>query len=193
MMKDRARTLFYSYMGVLLFLFVLKILGVKNLELMCENEVVIKICNFIDNTFMEDVVALLMYLFTNTLLLHCIFSTKKLVGKYKLFYIFNIIGEIIRLMFFEYIVITLFIDLLILIIIPTIFNKKLFFKSIIVVFISLIFQLISFFVKGISIYEHTIDNTLVAIIYSLDYFIMLFLLRDFFIDKIFRKENENNG
>lgn len=193
MMKDRARTLFYSYMGVLLFLFVLKILGVKNLELMCENEVVINICNFIDNTFMEDVVAFLMYLFTTTLIIQSIFSVKKFIGKQNLFYLFISIGEIIRLIFFDIAIVTVLIDFILLIVIPFVYNKKLILKSIVVAFIVFMFQLISFFVKEISIYEHTIDNTLTAIIYSLDYIIMLFLLRDFFIDLIFRKESKQNG
>lgn len=193
MMKDRARTLFYSYMGVLLFLFVLKILGVKNLELMCENEVVINICNFIDNTFMEDVVAFLMYLFTTTLIIQSIFSVKKFIGKQNLFYLFISIGEIIRLIFFDIAIVTVLIDFILLIVIPFVYNKKLILKSIVVAFIVFMFQLISFFVKEISIYEHTIDNTLTAVIYSLDYIIMLFLLRDFFIDLIFRKESKQNG
>ena len=190
MMKDRARTLFFSYIGVLLFLFVLKLLGYPGLALACENETVIDICDFVDRTFFKDVVSFLMYFITSVLNLQCIFSVKKFINKQRIIYIFIIIAQAIRLLFLTNAIIVLTVDILLLVILPTVFNKKLFIKAIIVDIIVVLFQLISFFVKEISIYKLTIDNTLVAVIYSLDYIIMLILLRDYFIDLIFRKEKK---
>lgn len=190
MMKDRARTLFYSYMGVLLFLFVLKLLGYPGLALACENETVIAICNYVEGTFLKDVVSFIMYFITTTLNLHCIFSTKKFVGKQKLFYLFIAISQIIRLIFVTNLILLLIVDIILIVILPIIFDRKLILKTLIVDGLVLIFQFISFFVKEISIYKSSIDNTLIAVVYSLDYIIMLVLLRDFFIDKLFRKEKK---
>jgi hypothetical protein len=149
-MKDRARTLFYSYMGVLLFLFVLKLLGYPGLALACENETVIAICNYVDNTFIKYICEFIMYMITNVLVLHSIFATKKFVNKQKLIYIFIAIGEIIRLIFVDKMYITLSVDIILLVIVPTIYDKKLFFKSLLVDSLVVLFQLISFFVKEIS-------------------------------------------
>lgn len=190
MMKDRARTLFYSYMGVLLFLFVLKLLGYPGLALACENETVITICNFIDGTFLKYICSSIMYFFTSLLTLQSVFSTKKFVGKQKLIYIFIIVAEIIRYLLLDYPQLLIFIDASLLFLLPIIYNRKLFLKSLIVNVLVILFQLISFFVKEISIYKIDIENTLIAVVYSLDYIIMLVLLRDYFIDLIFRKEKK---
>lgn len=190
MMKDRARTLFYSYMGVLLFLFVLKLLGYPGLALACENETVIAICNYVDNTFIKYILEFLMFLFTTTLLIQSIFCKNKFEGKEKFIYLFISVAEIIRLIFVQNMFVTLPIDIILVFIIPIIYNKKLFLNTIIVNLIVFGFQFLSFFVKEISIYKCDINNTLTAIIYSLDYIIMLLLLRDFLIDKIFNRKEK---
>lgn len=190
MMKDRARTLFYSYMGVLLFLFVLKLLGYPGLALACENETVIAICNYVEDTFIKYILSFVMYFVTTTLTIQSIFSTKRFIGKQKFIYLYVILAQTLRLLFMKYPMIMNLIDIIIYIIMPLFYNKKLFFKSIIVVVIVFLFQLISFFVKEISIYKIDIENTLIAVVYSLDYIIMLVLLRDYFIDLIFRKESK---
>jgi hypothetical protein len=161
--------------------FIIKIFGGNFFNIVCENENFIKLCNYIDSTWLYYLVGYINYMFTSIIFTFAICSTVKLKRN-------NIFICIISLtIFFMLKVVNRYFGLIVdyLIYIPIIchyFCMKegySFKQSIIRTFLGLllvnIFQLISLFIRNLGTFSIIKDNTLNQLIMNIDYVILLIL------------------
>jgi hypothetical protein len=184
MMENKYKTLINSCWVVLICCFILKLLGGNFFEIMCNNNIVIKICNFIDKTFLLYIFNFLCYYIAAIFYYKAILKENKLIGKNKLIHLFTLALYIIKL--FIQIILTKNFDLnkitLIVLIIDTIFmilpiliiNVKLYKRAIIGYLLVLIFQIISMITRNLGIH-FAVNSTLLVAIFSIDYYIMIIL------------------
>lgn len=171
---------------VLIICLIIKLFGGNWFELWWENKHFINFCNYVDNNiWLKRVIACLVCLFT-TLPALCVFlNEKKLTKKHLLIFIPLIIIKSVLGWFISNI--TFILDLIILIIIPTLLTKN--WKRIllgnVLVFI---FQLITILTRNLNAFglfnssNTTIENLLIQI----DYYLMILL---FYLYTFKRKEN----
>lgn len=161
--------------------FVIKICGGNFFNIICKNELFIKVCNYIDSTFLYYIVAFIFYFTTNIIFLHAISSQNKL-GKFNIIIVSFCIICLFIIKSFNVLIGTILDIIIIEIVLPIIILKRqnLKWKQIILqtmlAFVLInAFQLISLFVKNLGIFKIMLNNSLIQIIFSIDYIIMLIL------------------
>lgn len=175
------RTMIILCWIVLAVCFAVKLFGGNFFEIVCNNRKFIKICKYIDNTFLYYIVSFCFYFITNFIFLNAI-STKIKISKINMILIlaFMPLGFLIK---YINMTIGVIIDIFIIeIMIPFIIlkNENVNFKNILLnILISFVlingFQLISLFIKNLGLFKVMENNSLVQIIFSIDYIIMLVL------------------
>ena len=190
MMKDKYKTLIISCWVVLLVYFVIKLLGGNYFEAICYNPNIVSICEFVDNNYWVS------YLFKapayaiTSYLVYLTITKQKLKDDW-----WMIIILLVQPFCKRYILpLGLAIDAFTLIIYPTLklifVNKDKWWIVILRVLIGNVllvaFQLLSTFTRNIGYYI-PLDNTLVGIIMSIDYYLMTLLYylhtRDYYYKK----------
>lgn len=161
--------------------FMVKIFGGNFFNIICENKTFIKICNYIDNSWLYYVIMFLNYCLTTSLyVIGVIGKTKLNIKEFLIIILFLIICYGFK---FVSVNLALFTDMILMMFIcPLILlrlNKISFKKSIIRILIGFIlfnlFQIISMFIKNLGLFKIMENNTLIQLIFCLDYYIMLIL------------------
>lgn len=160
--------------------FAIKIFGGNFFEIVCTNEKFIKVCEFINNSWIYSLLAYISFTSTSLLLLLIVRENKKFFTRNTLifwlvvsiYWIFKLLVEleIIKLS----VTVMSFIDYPILWLLLFLFTKKPL-KSIFAVVLMILFTFISVFVKNIGLTNKITDSALITLIFMIDYYIMLIL------------------
>lgn len=180
-MKNKYKTLIISCWVVLIACFLIKIIGASNFEIVSTNDNFIKICNWIDKSWVIYVVATLVYV-PSTYIMYLCFTKQKLFNDWWIILLLlpaSLLKNKIA-------VIGWIIDLSVLIVIPLIKGK--FKNGLYVLFGNILiiaFQFISLLTKNIN-FHLTNEPTLIALIMQIDYYIMIILY--YLYTQYYRKE-----
>lgn len=184
---------------------IIKLIGGNWFEIICYNEHFIHICNFIDkHIILNSIIGLMLYVFVGYFIFVTMALLEKPLKRQRIFIIvllcvvwtFNFVGNIVKFC----------IEIGVFILFPPIINildkknkksiKYTWFMGIVGCVLNIAFQTISLFTKNIGI--KIIDNSfLTTIIFSIDYYIMVFLFYLYVKLKLktnkIKKEIEQNG
>ena len=191
-MKNKYKTLITACWVVLGVCFLIKLLGGNFFEIMCNNEVIIKVCNFIDKTFLFYVFNFILYYFGTYYYFKAVLKKEKLNGKYVWFHLLFVILYLIKIfinMFLKGnngVIIGTLVDTLFMIGPILIVNIKLWKRATIGYILVWVFQLISVFIKNLGI-DFATTSLLINTIFSIDYYIMVIL---YYLYSIKEKENK---
>ena len=169
--------------------FVVKIFGGNFFNIVVNNERFIRVCNYVENTFLYYVIGFLFYYANGLFILLAMKRELTPTNKELLFYsLFTIILFAIQYTFkyIGFLEISMIITTIRYILLPLfVFKVKL--KDVIIINVfDLVFQLISSFVKSIDVSNTIADKFLIVIIFLIDYYIMVFLL---YLYRYYNKEN----
>lgn len=159
---------------------IIKIFGGNFFNIVCENEKVIWLCNYIDNSWIYSLIAYFTFTSTSLMLLLIIRDDKRFFTKNTLlFWIFVSLYWVFKLMIeLGYIIINIHIitvlDLVILFVALWIASKHPI-RSLCVIILMYVFTFASVFIKSTGISNSVSDSALVGLIFLLDYYIMLTL------------------
>jgi hypothetical protein len=185
--KDKYKTLITSCWVVLLCCFIVKLLGGNFFAIVCENEKFIKFCEYCNTGVMYWVISSVVYTVSTTIYLMAVCKFKKP----KLLLIGVVIGIYIsKVILTKYAIISAIVEFIALVLIPIFLcskNKHIWKRSLIGYASLFAFQLISLVIKNIGIKVLYYDS-LTALIFSIDYYIMLILYWLYSI-----KEDTTNG
>ena len=166
---------------ILLFIcFIIKIFGGNFFNIVCNNERFVKLCEFIDSTLIYYLIAFIFYLpstFIYYYTVSCVGNLNKrnsiiiilsCIICFCIKWINHTIGMILE--FISYFIITY-------IICKTNgkSNKESLLRIIIGFILNNLFQIVSLFVKNLGLFKIMENNSLIQIIFSIDYYIMLIL------------------
>lgn len=166
---------------VLAVCFIIKIFGGKWFEIETSNGTFSKVCAFIDNhLWLQDIIAFLTSLFAASLLNLSVlkqrkFNTKQFVIVFTcafIYFIVAILGERLNNEIIS--IISFILSLVPICICPIILSKKPI-RSIMAFVLYAVFQTVSVIVKGLAITKINGDSSLIALIFSIDVYIMLVL------------------
>lgn len=191
---------------VLAVCFIIKLFGGKWFDIATNNATFSKVCAFVDNhLWLQDVIAfftsLLSTMLINLSVLQRKFFTVKqfivLLAIDIIAFVFVILGDFVQSNIFN--IIGFIVSILPMCICPMILSKKVL-RSILAYALYVVFQALSVVVKGLAITKVNTDSTLVALIFSIDVYIMLVLYylhanlrKDKKKNKIQEKGDNNNG
>lgn len=174
--------------------FIIKIFGGNFFNIVCNNERFIKICNYIDNTWLYYLVGYINYVVAGYIYTFAIIGK---INNYKksLIVIFLVL-TLCYLTKFISLTLSLFVDYIFYFMIFCPFMCKLngytlkqsLIRSLIGLILVNVFQLSSLFIKNISKFKIMSNNCLIQLIYSIDYFIMLFLYLFYSLELNLKKE-----
>lgn len=167
---------------------VIKIFGGNWFELATNNEKFIAFCDFVDKTkWLKMIFACLICVFT-TYPAICVFSNRKRLDiKFSIIVIILlIIKSILSWYIGKY---TYILDIIILIIIPIIINKKIL-RVILGNLIVIAFQMITMFIRNINGNLTNLDNFLFQSLIQIDYYLMIILFYLYNLRILKRKESE---
>ena len=160
--------------------FVIKIFGGNFFAIVCTNEKFIKVCEFIDNSVLYYLFSYISYIITSWLLVVIVRENKKMITKGTLIYLiccslywcFKLLIQfnIVKLPLVIYNIL----EYGVLYILLIIFSKK-YIKSIFVIIAMVVFSILSVVTKNIGITGTIANSSLIAIIFMIDYYIMLVL------------------
>lgn len=160
--------------------FVIKIFGGNFFAIVCTNEKFIKVCEYINNSWIYSLLAYISFTSTSLLLLLIVRENKKFFTKNTIlfwlvvsfYWIFKLLVEleIIKIS----VTVMSFIDYPILWLLLFLFTKKPV-KSIFAVLLMIAFTFVSVFIKNIGLTNKITDSALVTLIFMIDYYIMLIL------------------
>jgi len=159
---------------ILLFIcFIIKLIGGNWFEVLCNNLKFISACSYVDTHIISQYfIGCVSTFITLSLYLLAILQRFRFNKKQTKLLIFVIlIGTAVKIYNPLY---GLIVDLIQLLILPLLFRGKIK-RTIIALSLNIIFQVISLITKNISIINFTTENILIAIIYSIDVYIMLLL------------------
>lgn len=191
-MKDKYKTLITACWAVLGICFIIKILGGNFFEIICTNEFIIKVCDFIDSTLLFHIFNFVCFYVGSYLYYKAVLQVKHLNSKYIFLHFILITAYIIKLLiqFFvplEYVTpIVLITDTLFMIAPVVILNTKVLKRAIIGYVLVLAFQAVSMITKSLGIH-FAVKSTLLVAIFSIDYYIMLILYYLYSIQNISKK------
>lgn len=176
-MKNKYKTLIISCWAVLLIYFVIKLLGGNYFEAICYNPHIVSVCDFIDNNYWIS------YLFKapiysfSSYFIYLIITKQKFKADWWLLLLFLPIPFIKKYL----VVVGFILEFIIIIILPILIlikNKHSFWKSLLRVIIAnvitIVFQFISIMTRNVGYYI-PLDSTLIGIIMSIDYYLMIYL------------------
>lgn len=159
---------------------VVKIFGGNFFNIVCNDENFVKICNYIDNTWIFYSISYISFIMSSVLLLLIVRDDKKLFTKNTLmfwiiisiYWIFKLLVQlnIIPIDFSIYNIL----DLVSLYLFLLLFSKKKV-KPIIAIILMFIFTFASVFIKNTGITYTVSESALVGLIFMIDYYIMLIL------------------
>lgn len=173
-MKNKYETLIISCWVVLIICLLIKLLGGNYFQIVCQNQTIIKVCNYIENSFLYYVFCFILYFFGTIFYFKAVLRQIKLRNKYLCIYVVVVVLWLLKLLLNKYICLTFGIEMLCLICIPTIFNRKKWWKYILCYMLTIAFQVITLITKNIGL-KMVDTNFLIGIIYSIDYYIMIIL------------------
>lgn len=173
MMKNKYKVLIISCWALLILCLIFKLFGANIFEPYVKSERFIKLCDFIDNNFyLKIIVACIVSLILNTFTVLAILGQKFYTKLQAIIFIplitltsiiswySNIVNIVLNVLFF---------------ILPTIWLKKKWYRSLLGFGLITSFQLISMFIRNISNITLNYETTLIAIILQVDSFIMVVL------------------
>lgn len=173
--------------------FIIKIFGGNFFNVICNNDEFINFCNFIQNSFWYYVVGFLSNFIITIILWSSMCGGVKpkakeilicfavILGLYALQVLANIYNSLMAAMCFS---------VLKFIILPFVLFKASIKRIVFVNIFDLGMQVISAFVKNISIVKTIYDNVLITLIFAIDYYIMLIILWLYLYQK---RSNKNMG
>lgn len=170
--------------------FIIKIFCGNFFNIVCNNERFIKICNYIDNTWLYYIVGYINYIVAGYIYTFAIIG--KINNKYYIFisltlcYLIKFIS--LKISAITDIFLYFFILCFILCKINKLNNKNSFIRCLLGAFLVNIFQLISLFVKNVAIFKIMNNDSLIQLIFSIDYYIMLFLYLFYSLQLNIKKE-----
>ncbi len=201
-MENKYRTLIISSWVVYFIYLIIKLLGGKYFELACENEKFIIFCNWLDNDgrWLTYIIYPIMYMVSNSLV---VLSQLQIRIKNKLsigVFLSTLTCGIIKQFIYSNSIISVLLDLIILIGLPFyilifVLKEKITKKRVVIIFVSiiamLVYQSVSLILKSLAVSDTLGNNSLVAFILSIDYYIMLVLHYLYMLNE--RKEVNQNG
>lgn len=171
MMKNNYKVLIISCWSLLGVCCVLKLLGLDIFLVGSDNERFITLCNYIDNSFIKYFVYFVFNIVTSSIYYMAVLKEKKPNLKWLIPYM---IYAILKLVFNQYDIVFNILDFIIVPLLPIIINKKYWLRAIIGLGLMLGFQAISLIIK-LDHFTMFDNNTLMGVLLSIDYIIMLML------------------
>jgi len=167
---------------ILVICFVIKICGGHFFNMFCDIDIVIRICNFIDRTFLKYLMYYSMYIFSLEQMLLTVSPSERIKSKRNL--LFVICCTCLWLVKFAFEIFSIKINLFVLDIIDFcfiftmlfIYSKKFWLSACMLVLV-FIFTLISALTKNLGLYGVITTSSLITTIFMIDYYIMLVLAR----------------
>lgn len=157
--------------------FIVKIFGGNFFQIVVSNDRFIKLCDFIDNTFLYYIVQFCSYYAISIIIMSIMnfdkkFTRNQLIILSIVIIVCFILQNIVNM--WNEMISSIIFTLIRYVLVPLIVLKSKILMVVIVNVVDIIFQLISMFIKdlGIGIFP---DNSLIAIIFLIDYYIMLIL------------------
>lgn len=186
MMKNKYFVLIISCWVLLLICVIAKLFGANIFIAGTNNQTFIDFCNYIQNSFWYYIVAPLFNISTATIYYMAVMKKRKP----QIMWLFPyIIYAIIKTIFNKLDVLFFILDIIVMIGLPLIFDRKLWLRSTIAFLLNLGFQFISMFLK-LNNYQMFDNNLVVGIILSIDYYIMLILFWLYSIEKVKKEVHE---
>lgn len=186
MNKKQLKTVIIVCWILLAICFVIKIFGGNWFELSSDNEKFVQFCTFVDNTmWLKMILACVIYCISGYFIMCISINTNKLTRKQLLIIFPIMVLKSIISWYFYWAAFVL--DIFILIVLPTIFSKKIL-RSIICFAAIMAFQVISLIIRNIGINNFNDGMFLVQTLIQIDYYIMIALL--YFYNFKFLKEKE---
>lgn len=170
-MREKYKTLIISCWVVLLCCFVVKLLGGNFFEIVCKNEKYIAFTNFFNQGIPYILITTIFYVVSTSIVFMAICKFEK--PKWWVIlatFIFITIKQVL----YKYVALTFILEFGYMIVLPIIYNKKLWLRAIIGVLLVLLFQIISLITKNIGI-KFLYYDVFTAIIFTIDYYIMIIL------------------
>lgn len=152
----------------------IKLFGANIFLASTNNLTFIDFCNYIQNSFWYFIVGIVFNLITCCLYYMALLKENKPSLKSLKWFIPLLIYVVFKTIFYQQKILFLILDIMMMIGLPIIINRKIWYWSIISFILTLIFQVISMFLK-LDNYKVFDDNVLVTLILSIDYIIMLML------------------
>lgn len=160
--------------------FVIKIFGGNFFAIVCTNEKFIKVCEFVDNSIIKYIIY---YIFFNiSMYLLLIIAMPKIKLKSKSFIVYIVIINFtwiykllldLNIIYVSTLIINI-LDFVIYFIVLLLLSRKPL-RSFVAILLLFTFSIISAFVKNIGLHGVVTDTYLIAMIFSIDYYIMLVL------------------
>lgn len=185
-MKDKYKTLIKCCWVVLLCCFVVKLLGGNYFETKVFNQKLIEIFSSKYSFILEFILSVIIYTIGTSLYVLAILKTKIFKNKQLIIPIVIFMFSIVKALFYKYSVLMAFIEIFVVIIMPMFYIGKRWYRSIIGYLLLTVFQIISLLTKNFAI-KVIDENFLIALIFSIDYYIMIVL---YYLYSI-KEENEN--
>ena len=173
MNKKVLRTAIVAAWAMLLFSFIFKLCGSKAFEIVAVNERFVTICDWLDNDGEIAKYALMFVMYYVSTIFIILASSLKIKLSGKEFILTTILLVAVWIVKLFYPKIGFVVESLELIIVPSILSRKIW-TGIAGYGINLLFQIISVFVRGAGMKIFT-NNTILALILSIDYYIMIAL------------------
>lgn len=180
MMKDKYKTLITACWVVLGVCFLIKLLGGNFFEIMCNNEVIIKVCDFIDKTFLFYVFNFILFYVGCYYYYKAILKVDKFSGKLKYLHLVLIFVYIIKILINIFlksdfgVLIGIICDTLFMILPIVFIDKNLWKRALLGYGLVMLFQIVSMLIKNLGASFAT-TSLLINSIYSIDYYIMIIL------------------
>ena len=161
--------------------FIIKIFGGNFFNIVCEKENFVKLCNYIDSRWLYYLVGYINYMVAGYIYTFAIIG--KINNYKKSIFIIFVILTLCYLTKFISLILGLFVDYIFYFMIFCPFMcrlngyklKQCFIRSFIGLVLMNLFQLMSIFVKGLSVFKINYNNSLIQQILNIDYFILLIL------------------
>ena len=152
----------------------IKLFGFNLFIASTDNQSFIRLCDTINNSFWYYIVGFIFHMITCSIYYMAVLKESKPTISSLKWFIPLIIYIICKTIFYYLKVVFFVLDIVMMIGLPILINRKIWYIAIVSFLLTLFFQLISAFLK-LNHYTMFDDNTLVAVLLSIDYVIMLVL------------------
>lgn len=171
-MKNKYKVLIISCWAIFLIATAFKMFGANLFIAGSNNETFIRVCNYIQNSIIYYIIGTLFNIVGTTFYLMAVLEEKK---PKLLWFIPLVLYTIVKTIFNKYDVLFFILDISVIMIgLPLLINYKMWLKISIGVVLNIVFQLLSQFLK-LGQYGTFDNNVVIAVILSIDYYIMLVL------------------
>ena len=168
---------------ILIICFIIKLFGGNFFEIICNSKGFIKVCDFIDKTFLVYVLQIIVFAISSYIIFKCIdfnCSNKITILKVLIYFLVWIIKHLqsINIISINIYIIDI-IDFLAIYLLSIVFckskNKFKYLKPLIILILLFIFTMISSITKNIGLNGSLNNSSLTSLIFMIDYYIMLIL------------------